>query len=120
MTTFLSAVNVALHGLEIPPGVPVGAGLYLAHTVGTVVNAERIGANVELQGGLTIGQRRGDGFPVIEDGVMVAAGARVLGRITVGSGAVIGANAVVVSDVPPGATMVGIPARPLNREAAEE
>lgn len=118
MATFLSAVNVALHGLEITPAVPVGPGLYLAHTVGTVVNAERIGANVQLQGGLTIGQRRGDGFPVIEDGVMVAAGARVLGRITVGSRAVIGANAVVVSDVPPGATMVGIPARPLTRDAA--
>ena len=115
----LTALNVALHGIEMTPAMDVGPGLYLAHTVGTVVNADKIGANVELQGGLTIGQRRGDGFPTIEDGVMVAAGARVLGAITVGSGAVIGANAVVVTDVSPNTTMVGVPARPLQRDRDE-
>lgn len=110
----LSQLNTALHGLELPPTVSIGPGLYLPHTVGSVINAERIGANVTLQGGITIGLRTELGFPVIEDGVTVAAGARVLGPIVVGEGAVIGANAVVVKDVPAGATMVGIPARPLG------
>lgn len=118
LPTLLSTLNTALHGIEITPSMSIGPGLYLAHTVGTVINARRIGAGVQLQGGLTIGQRRGDGFPVIEDGVLIAAGARVLGPIIVGVGAVIGANAVVVHDVEAGATMVGVPARPLVRETS--
>jgi serine O-acetyltransferase len=87
----------------------------MPHTVGTVITAEAIGNGVELQGGVTIGQRRGDGFPTLEDGVTVGAGARVLGRVRVGHGATVGANAVVVHDVAPSLTVVGIPARPLAR-----
>lgn len=110
----LSQLNTALHGLELSPSVPIGPGLYLPHTVGSVINAKRIGANVTLQGGITIGLRTELGFPEIGDNVTIAAGARVLGLIVVGDGAVIGANAVVVKDVPARATMVGIPARPLK------
>ncbi len=110
----LSGLNTALHGIELPPGVPIGPGLYLPHTVGTVINATRIGSGVTLQGGITIGLRTEPVFPVIEDGVTIAAGARVLGNVTVGAGAIVGANAVVVKDVPPGATMVGVPARAIK------
>jgi len=104
-----------LHGIEITPSMPVGSGLYMPHTVGSVITAARIGSEVELQGGITLGQRRGDGFPTVEDGVVVAAGARVLGPVRIGEAAVVGANAVVVHDVAPGQTVVGIPARPIGR-----
>jgi len=109
----LQAVNLGLHGIELTPSVPIGPGFYLAHTTGTVVNATRIGAHVQMQGGITIGQRTGEGFPVIEDGVLLGAGCRVLGAITLAPGARIGANAVVLTDVGPGCTAVGIPARVL-------
>ncbi len=115
----LSQLNTTLHGLELSPSVSIGPGFYLPHTVGSVVNAKRIGSNVTLQGGITIGLRTEVGFPDIRDNVTIAAGARVLGLIVVGEGAVIGANAVVVKDVPAGATMVGIPARPLVRSTEE-
>lgn len=111
----LVQLNTALHGIELPPNITIGPGLYLPHTVGSVINAYRIGSNVTLQGGITVGLRTELGFPDIRDNVTIAAGARVLGRITIGEGATIGANAVVVTDVPPGTTMVGIPARPLAK-----
>lgn len=112
------AVNTALHGIEISASIPIGPGFYLAHTVGSVVNPAIIGANVELQGGITLGTRTG-GFPEIGDGVVVGCGARVLGPIVLGTGARVGANAVVLQSVAPGQTVVGIPARPMTRSAAE-
>lgn len=107
----LSQLNVALHGIDLPPSVSIGPGLYMPHTVGTVINARSIGANATFQGGLTVGQKNDTGFPLIGNGVTLAAGCRVLGAITVGDGSTIGANAVVLNDVRPGALMVGIPAR---------
>lgn len=111
--SLISQLNVALHGLDIPASVPIGPGLYLPHTVGTVINARSIGANVTLQGGITIGQKDSTGFPLIEDGVTLGAGCRVLGKIVVGAYATVGANAVVIADVAPSAVMVGVPARPM-------
>lgn len=110
-----SQLNVMLHGIEFVPGVPVGPGLYMPHTVGTVIDARGIGSGVTLQGGITIGMRTEFAFPLIEDGAVLGAGCRVLGGITVGVGASIGANAVVIHDVAPGTTVVGIPARPVER-----
>lgn len=103
--------NLSKHGLDVPPSVEIGPGLYVPHPVGTVVMARRIGARVSLISGITIGMRQTAEFPVLGDDVFVGAGARILGAITVGNGASIGANAVVLGDVPPGATAVGIPAR---------
>lgn len=99
------------YGLEIAVGADIGGGLYIAHPVGTVVAAERIGANCSIVAAVTIGMRNEWRFPVIGDDVFIGAGARVLGGITVGHGARIGANAVVIRDVPPGATAVGFPVR---------
>lgn len=113
LPSFLSQLNVALHGIELPPRVPVGPGFYLPHTVGTVINADHIGSDVTIQAGVVVGLRVEPGFPTIGDGVTLAAGCKVLGKITVGDGATVGANAVVLSNVPPGATMVGVPALPL-------
>ncbi len=103
--------NLSKHGLDVPPSVEIGPGLYVPHPVGTVVMARRIGARVSLISSITIGMRQTAEFPVLGDDVFVGAGARILGAITVGDGASIGANAVVLTDVPPGATAVGIPAR---------
>jgi len=107
----LTRLNVFLFGLEIGPMVQIGPGLYLPHTVGVVIIAKRVGANVSVIGSNTIGMRNEWEFPEIGDAVFVGVGARILGPVNVGAGSKIGANAVVVNDVPPGATVVGIPAR---------
>lgn len=108
--------NITLHGLDVVGGIPVGGGLYLPHSVGTVVMAQRIGRNVTLVSNVTIGMRNRPEFPIIGDDVYIGAGARILGPVTIGDGAVIGANAVVLSDVPAGATAVGVPARIIVRD----
>ena len=110
----LFRLNITLHGFDVPPATSIGPGLYVPHPVGTVLSAERIGANVTLISGITVGMRGEGEFPIIEDGAFIGAGARILGKVTVGAGAKIGANAVVLKDVPAGATAVGVPARILG------
>lgn len=101
----------SIPGLDLS-GTEIGPGLFISHGQATILSAERIGANLQVHQGVTIGwDYRGDRRPIIGDGVFIGAGAKVLGAITIGDGARIGANAVVVCDVPPGATAVGIPAR---------
>lgn len=109
-------MNIRRFGLDIVPSVSIGPGLYIPHTVGTVVMARGLGRNVSLITAITIGMRTTHEFPLIGNDVTIGAGARVLGGIVVADGATIGANAVVIDDVPPGATMVGIPARPVSRK----
>lgn len=99
------------HGLEIAVGAPVGGGLYVPHPIGTVIAPTAIGRNCSIIAAVTIGMRSEFAFPVLGDEVFIGAGARVLGGIHIGDGAIIGANAVVIDDVPAGATTVGIPAR---------
>lgn len=106
------------YGLEISPSTSVQGGLYIAHPVGCVLVAERIGANATVIGAATFGTRTDARWPTIGDDVFVGIGARVLGGIDVGDGAVIGANAVVVRDVPAGDTVVGIPARSVARTSS--
>ncbi|MEZ4593163.1 MAG: serine acetyltransferase [Chloroflexota bacterium] len=98
-------------GLEIIVGAQIGGGLYIAHPIGTVIAAEKMGENCSIIASVTIGMRNEWAFPKIGDNVFIGAGARVLGDIYVGDDAVIGANAVVIKDVPKGATVVGIPAK---------
>ncbi|MET0340718.1 MAG: serine O-acetyltransferase EpsC [Polyangiales bacterium] len=108
----LRLAQIAMFGVEVGKDVHMGAGVMLVHTVGTVIGGDaRIGARVRLMGNNTIGTARDNGYPVIEDDVVVGAGARILGPVRVGKGARIGANAVVLSDVPAGALAVGIPAK---------
>jgi serine O-acetyltransferase len=107
----LANLNLTLHGFDIPPHVPVGPGFYVPHPVGTVITARALGTNVSLVSAVTIGMRKGLDFPLIGDDVYIGAGARVLGGITVGTGAQIGANAVVTCNVPPHGVAVGVPAR---------
>jgi serine O-acetyltransferase len=99
-------------GLELDGTRLIGPGLFISHGQGTVLSAERIGANLWVHHQVTIGwDYHSDRRPIIGDGVFIGAGAKIMGAITVGDGARIGANAVVVCDVPPGATAIGIPAR---------
>lgn len=107
-------------GLEISPGADIGGGLYIAHPVGCVIAVEKMGRNCSIIAGVTFGMRSEWAFPVVGDDVFVGAGARVLGGIHVSDGALIGANAVVLDDVPAGATAVGIPARVVRRAAHAE
>jgi serine O-acetyltransferase len=103
-----------LYGLELSPGADIDGGLYIAHPAGTVVAVERMGRNVSIIAAVTLGTRTDARWPRIGDDVFIGAGARVLGGIDVGTGAVVGANAVVLRDVAPAATVVGVPARPIG------
>lgn len=103
-----------IYGLEMVPGQWVGGGLYIAHPVGCTLVAESIGVNVSVISAVTFGVRNG-AWPRIADRVYVGAGARIIGGVTVGEGALIGANAVVVAEVGAGTTVVGVPARTIER-----
>lgn len=113
----LRLAQTALYGLEIGKDVQMGHGVYFVHTVGTVIGGDaRIGDRVTFMGGNTVGTNKDDGYPVIEDDVIVGAGARILGPVRIGARSVIGANAVVREDVPPDSVAVGIPAKVVSKK----
>lgn len=115
-TGYFTRLLYRRYGLEISPGADIGGGLYIAHPIGTVISVKKMGQNCSIIAGVTLGMRNEWDFPEIGDNVFIGAGARVLGGITVGDGAAIGANAVVIKDVPAGTTAVGIPARILGQK----
>jgi serine O-acetyltransferase len=107
----LRLAQMALYGIEIGKDVELGRGVYFVHSLGIVIGGTaKIGDRVKFLGNNTVGTARNDGYPIIEDDVLVGCGARVLGAIRVGARSVIGANAVVLSDVPPDSLAVGVPA----------
>ena len=103
------------YGLEISPATPIGGGLYIAHPVGCVLHAKSIGDNVTIISNVTFGYRDSARWPTIGDRAFIGAGARVLGGIDIGADASVGANAVVIHDVPTGMGAVGVPARARTR-----
>ena len=108
----LRLATTVLYSIEIGNDIELGEGIDFTHTLGTVIGGtSKVGARVKFMGNNTIGTAKDNGCPVIEDDVVIGCGARVLGPIRIGRGAVIGANAVVLSDVPPGAIATGIPAK---------
>lgn len=118
---FISHLGRVTTGIEIHPAAEIGKRLFIDHGMGVVVGATtKIGDDVTLYQGVTLGgtslQRGTKRHPTLEDGVIVGAGAKVLGPITIGENARIGSNAVVVKDVAPGTTVVGIPAKAVGND----
>jgi len=114
----ISMLSRALTGIEIHPSARIGEGLFIDHGAGVVVGeTAEIGHNVTLYQGVTLG---GTGFatgkrhPTVQDNVTIGSGAKLLGPITIGHGAKIGANSVVITDVPPNCTVVGNPGHPVR------
>lgn len=112
---FVSWLGRFLTNVDIHPGATVGRRFFIDHGAGVVVGeTAEIGDDVTLYHGVTLGGvswAAGKRHPTLEDGVLVGAGAKILGPIRVGAGARIGANSVVIEDVPPQTTVVGIPGR---------
>lgn len=122
LARFISHIARWLTGIEIHPGATIGRRVFIDHGMGVVVGETAvISDDCTLYHGVTLGGtswNKGKRHPTLEAGVVIGAGAKVLGPIVIGAGAKIGSNAVVVKDVPAGATAVGIPARILDQEKA--
>lgn len=111
-----------LTGIEIHPGAKIGKGLFIDHGYGVVIGeTAEIGDNVTMYHGVTLGgtgKHKGKRHPTVGNNVVIGTGAKVLGPINIGDDAKIGANAVVLTDVPSGSTAVGIPARIILKRPA--
>jgi serine O-acetyltransferase len=121
LPTLCYLLNRLIFSVVLPPETRVGKQVKFAYLgLGTVVHRNAvIGNNVYVGPGVTIGGRSGYAvLPVIEDDVFIGAGARVLGPLTVGRNSVVGANAVVVADVPANSVVAGIPAKVIKRDIA--
>ncbi len=116
---WLSQLMRGLTGIEIHPGAVIGPRLFIDHGMGVVIGeTAEIGSQVTLYHGVTLGGTslaKGKRHPTLGDNVVVGAGAKVLGAITVGANSRIGANAVVVKDTPPSSVVVGVPGQVLVR-----
>lgn len=107
-------------GIEIHPGATIGKGLFIDHGIGVVIGeTAEIGDNVTLYQGVTLGgtgKEKGKRHPTVGSNVMISAGAKVLGSFTIGDNSKIGAGSVVLSEVPPNSTVVGVPGRVVKRD----
>ena len=110
-------------GIEIHPAAKIGAGVFIDHGLGVVIGeTAEVGDNVTIYQGVTLGgtgKDKGKRHPTIGSNVMISAGAKVLGPITVGCNSKIGAGAVVLKDVPPNSTVVGVPGRVVRTEGVK-
>ena len=126
VSRLLARWNLALHGCDIDRLSTIGPGLKLPHPCGIVIGPCSIGSGVMILQNVTIGMRNftddesdHNYFPVIGSNVTISAGAVIVGSVRVGDGAIIGANAVVLKNVPDGHTAVGVPARSKERKLGQ-
>ena len=124
LARFISHMARWLTGIEIHPGATIRRRFFIDHGMGVVIGeTAEIGDDCTLYHGVTLGGtswNQGKRHPTLGKGVVVGAGAKILGPITIGDGARIGSNAVVVKDVPPGATAIGIPARIIEAQQMQD
>lgn len=117
---YISQRGVRKTGIEIHPGAKIGQGFFIDHGHGVIIGeTTEIGNNVTLYQGVTLGgtgKEQGKRHPTVEDNVMISAGAKVLGSFTIGEGSKIGAGSVVLEEVPPHSTVVGVPGRVVKRD----
>lgn len=111
----ISQISRFFTGIEIHPGAKIGQRLFIDHGMGVVIGETcEIGDNVTIYQGVTLGgtgKEKGKRHPTVEDNVLIASGAKVLGSFTIGKNSRIGAGSVVLKEVPPNSTVVGIPGR---------
>lgn len=115
LARWISQRAVRKTGIEIHPGATIGKGLFIDHGSGVIIGETAIlGNNVTLYQGVTLGgtgKEQGKRHPTLQDNVMVSAGAKILGSFTIGENSKIGAGSVVLEEVPPNCTVVGVPGR---------
>jgi len=120
LARFISQVNRFITQIEIHPGAKIGKGFFIDHGAGVVIGeTTEIGDNVTLYQGVTLGgtgKEKGKRHPTIGHNVVISAGAKVLGSFKVGDNVKIGAGSVVLKEVPPNSTVVGVPGRVVKRE----
>jgi len=123
MARFFSQISRFFTGIEIHPGAKIGQRLFIDHGMGVVIGETcEIGDNVTIFQGVTLGgtgKEKGKRHPTLEDYVLVATGAKVLGSMRIGKNARIGAGSVVLKEVPPNSTVVGIPGRVVVRDGVK-
>lgn len=119
LARYISQRGVRKTGIEIHPGAKIGKGFFIDHGNGVIIGETTIiGDNVTLYQGVTLGgtgKEHGKRHPTIGNNVMISAGAKVLGSFTIGDNSKIGAGSVVLSEVPPNSTVVGVPGRVVKR-----
>lgn len=115
LARLISQISRFITGVEIHPGAVIGQRLFIDHGMGVVIGETcEIGDNVTIYQGVTLGgtgKEKGKRHPTIEDNVLIASGAKVLGSMTIGKNSRVGAGSVVLKEVPPNSTVVGIPGR---------
>lgn len=116
----ISHISRLLTGIEIHPGAKIGKGFFIDHGMGVVIGeTTEIGDNVTLFQGVTLGgtgKERGKRHPTVGNNVVIGAGAKILGPVKIGDNVKIGAGSVVITDVPPNSTVVGVPGRIVRRK----
>jgi len=117
---FIMAINQFITNIDIHPGAEIGENVFIDHGIGVVIGETAIiKDNVTIYQGVTLGGvslNPGKRHPTIEEDCIIGAGAKILGNITIGKGSKVGANSVVVKDVPPYSTVVGIPGKVIKRK----
>lgn len=119
LARWISQRGVRKTGIEIHPGATIGKGLFIDHGSGVIIGETAIvGDNVTLYQGVTLGgtgKETGKRHPTIEDNVMISAGAKIIGSFTIGENSKVGAGSVVLKEVPPNCTVVGVPGHVVKR-----